>query len=60
MRGDIELAGFVMTSEEWQALDATSRNQLIAVAARRDDAAPPPDATADACDGPSAGHSAPR
>ena len=37
MKGDIALAGFVMTAEEWQALDPTYRAQLIAAATRRDD-----------------------
>ena len=34
---DIALAGFVLTAEEWQALDAASRAQLVAAATRRDD-----------------------
>ena len=35
---DIALAGFMLTIEEWQALDATSRAQLVAAAStRRDD-----------------------
>jgi hypothetical protein len=36
---DIALAGFMLTLEEWQALDAVSRAQLMAAAseARRDD-----------------------
>jgi hypothetical protein len=34
---DIALAGFVLTAEEWQALDATSRAQLVAAATRQDD-----------------------
>jgi len=37
MKGDIALAGFVMTAEEWQALDPQSRALLMAAAARRDD-----------------------
>ena len=37
MKGDIAFAGFVLTAEEWQALDPMSRAQLIAVATRRDD-----------------------
>ncbi len=37
MKGDIALAGFVMTAEEWEALDAASRSQLMAAAMRRDD-----------------------
>jgi hypothetical protein len=30
MNGDIALAGFVLTMEEWQALDPASRAQLVA------------------------------
>jgi hypothetical protein len=37
MKGDIALAGLLMTAEEWQALDPSSRAQLIAAATRRDD-----------------------
>lgn len=37
MKGDIALAGFLMTAEEWAALDSPSRAQLVA-AARREDA----------------------
>jgi hypothetical protein len=37
MKGDIALAGFVMTAEEWQALDPLSRAQLVAAASRKDD-----------------------
>ena len=40
MQGDIALAGFVLTKEEWQALDAVSRAQLVSVALRRDEPAP--------------------
>ena len=36
MKGDIALAGFVLTAEEWEALDATSRVSLIAAVMRRD------------------------
>ncbi len=36
MKGDIALAGFVLTHEEWQSLDAVSRAQLIAAAFQRD------------------------
>lgn len=38
MKGDIAFAGFMLTAEEWQALDADARAQLIAVATRRHDA----------------------
>jgi hypothetical protein len=37
MKGDIALAGFVLTKEEWQALDAVSRAQLVHAALRRDE-----------------------
>jgi len=36
MKGDIALAGFVLTHEEWQSLDAQSRAQLLAAAFQRD------------------------
>ncbi len=32
MKGDIALAGFVLTHEEWQELDAQSRAQLLTAA----------------------------
>lgn len=35
MKGDIAIAGFVWTAEEWQAFDADARAQLIAAVARR-------------------------
>ncbi len=37
MKGDIALAGFVLTQEEWQALDPVSRAQLVSAAMRRDE-----------------------
>jgi hypothetical protein len=37
MKGDIAFAGFVLTADEWQALDSEARAQLIAVATRRVD-----------------------
>ena len=37
MKGDISVAGFMLTAEEWADLDATSRAQLVAVITRRDD-----------------------
>ena len=37
MKGDIALAGFVLTAAEWEALDARSRSQLMAAAIGRDD-----------------------
>ena len=40
MKGDIAFVGFMLTSDEWQELDAQSRAQLIAVATRRVDPAP--------------------
>ena len=36
MKGDIALAGFVLTHEEWQSLDQLSRAQLLAAAFQRD------------------------
>lgn len=32
MQGDIAVAGFIVTAEEWKALDAPSRALLIAIA----------------------------
>jgi len=37
MRGDIALAGYLLTAEEWHALDPASRAQLLAIASRKDD-----------------------
>ena len=37
MKGDIALAGFLLTAEEWQSLDPRSRALLITAAQRRDD-----------------------
>jgi len=37
MKGDIAVAGFMMTAEEWEGLDTVSRAQLVAVITRRDD-----------------------
>ena len=37
MKGDIALAGFVLTAEEWKELDATSRAQLVYAAMRSDE-----------------------
>jgi hypothetical protein len=34
MKGDIAIAGFLLTAEEWQAFDADARAQLIAAVAR--------------------------
>lgn len=36
MKGDIAVAGFMLTAQEWQALDAEARAQLVAVITRRD------------------------
>lgn len=38
MKGDIALAGYLLTAEEWQSLDTRSRALLITAASRRDDA----------------------
>ncbi len=35
MKGDIAIAGFYLTAEEWQALDATSRATLVAAATKK-------------------------
>ena len=37
MNGDIALAGYVLTMEEWQALDPVCRAQLVAAMFRWDD-----------------------
>ena len=39
MQGHIALAGFMMTAEEWNALDTASRALLIAIAAKPEDLA---------------------
>jgi hypothetical protein len=48
MRGDLELAGFVLTEAEWAALNPRQRALLLRVAARHADgwgaSAPPPPA----------------
>lgn len=36
MKGDIALAGFVLTHEEWQELDPQSRVQLLTAAFPRE------------------------
>ena len=37
MKGDIAVAGYRMTAEEWQALDPWQRAELVAVITRKDD-----------------------
>ena len=37
MKGDIALAGFMLTAEEWRTLDSVSRAELVAAATRRED-----------------------
>jgi hypothetical protein len=37
MRRDIALAGFVLTSDEWDAMDELVRRQLLSIAAEPDD-----------------------
>jgi hypothetical protein len=37
MKGEFAVAGFVLTADEWEALDVASRAQLMAVAMRRDE-----------------------
>ena len=39
MRGDIAIAGYMITAQEWNAFDALARAQLCAVITRREDAA---------------------
>ena len=39
MQGDIALAGFMMTADEWKALDAPSRALLMAIATKPEDLA---------------------
>ena len=34
MKGDIAIAGFYLTAEEWQALDTAARAMLVAAATR--------------------------
>lgn len=36
MKGDIALAGLIMTAEEWQSLDPLSRAQILSAAFQRD------------------------
>jgi hypothetical protein len=38
MKGDIKLAGFLLTAEEWQSFDPAARAQLLAAASRREEA----------------------
>ena len=35
MKGDIALAGFMLTAEEWQAFDSDTRAELVSVMTRR-------------------------
>ncbi|MDX2092834.1 MAG: hypothetical protein SFX73_33520 [Kofleriaceae bacterium] len=37
MKGDIALAGFMLTAEEWQQLDPLQQAQLIAVVTYREE-----------------------
>jgi len=37
MKGDIAVAGFRMTAEEWQALDPSSRAELVKVITHKDE-----------------------
>ena len=36
MKGDIALAGYVLTAEEWEAMDAVTRVSLITAVMQRD------------------------
>jgi hypothetical protein len=40
MKGDIAVAGLMITAEEWQALDAASRAEVVSVITRREDSNP--------------------
>lgn len=40
MKGDIAIAGFYLTAEEWQALDPVARAQLVAAATQKLEAPP--------------------
>jgi hypothetical protein len=40
MRGDIVLAGFVLTADEWASMDHGARKQLLGASAERPAAAP--------------------
>lgn len=37
MKGDISLAGFLLTADEWDALDSRSRQQLVEAVQPRDE-----------------------
>jgi hypothetical protein len=37
MKGDIAVAGLMITAEEWQALDAASRAEVVAAITHRED-----------------------
>jgi hypothetical protein len=37
MRSDVAIAGFLLTIEEWHALDTASRAELVAAAGNRHD-----------------------
>ncbi len=39
MKGDIAVAGLMITAEEWKALDAASRAELVDVITRREEPA---------------------
>ncbi len=43
MKGDIALAGFMMTAQEWHALDAASRALLLELAAEPEEQQPETD-----------------
>jgi len=42
MKGDIALAGFMMTPDEWEALDPASRALLMAIAGPEEAVEPEP------------------
>ncbi|MBV8759548.1 MAG: hypothetical protein JO257_19830 [Deltaproteobacteria bacterium] len=45
MKGDIALAGYVLTAEEWEGLDAVTRVSLITAAMKREPQAAVPQPT---------------
>jgi hypothetical protein len=50
MVGEIRLAGFTLTADEWDGLDAETREELLGVAAPGDDDPDEPDVRGGASD----------
>jgi hypothetical protein len=42
MKGDVALAGFLLTAEEWAQLDPDARSQLLSAALRPEPPSPAP------------------